>query len=404
MAFSFFRKKQSYTFSLSLNECVSWLETAIQNASWQEDWVIFSSRMQKSRQQLKLSVEELCEEQPTQELSPSTIRSIGLAKKKLASLSEIYASHIIIPTNFKAAYTKVLTLSDEAEEFVTEFNNILYDLVDFFPKRIEFIKAVLKNINVASIRIRSVFEKEHAEQFFIAFTKIEEYYKVKEARNILEQKRFDLLSEKSIWDAKLQKIFEKKEKMKASHSFSQSKKIDEELVIAEKEFDTLTRSLKTSLQPIKESLLKYDKQLGTNLFKDPITIIAQRPKEVVIKSKELVSPSDEKKKKRFESTIKKIQGSWFEEKSKVCQELFKENDILKNRRQQDTSRLFLEEQERFEKSAKEERERIKNELDLVSNDLERMSLSLARQRIRDEFKKIDSNIQSVLPDKEVEDE
>ena len=390
--FSFLKKKNP-PIHLKLNEVDHWLDNYAESKGLDHHFTIFLAEM---RQHAKHALEQLdileSAQLQNKNIPQRAINIMEDHRKNYMKTINTFINNLDIPKEYDQLTAFSESFSESIENLEKRTQKSLYILKEFFEKESMAVAKVIGQMDKSITNLRNIFEKLGKDDLDKAYHALHEYHDVLEKRvhlqAALEEEKQKLKEPK----LKLKKIQSRLEELQSSNNFRFIEEAKAELQSLDEEKNKLIQKIKTAASPFSKALKKYANQekgsildgyvadFAKALKADAELIIADRLVELEKHLDKLDLKPDQAEK--AVKAIKRCSRDWLRKQQEAMQSLEDKVKSIKDRIQKDTTRLLIQEQEKWQSSTQESIKEFERNVEIIENELERLDPRLYVSKLR----------------------
>lgn len=393
-------KKKATPVRLHISKVKNWLVDIQNNLGLAREYVSFRTEMKQHVVRILERLDVLENAELVNPNVPLKARQIIDAQRSryIRTIKE-FIEKISIPDEYSLLHEFSEDFSDKVTELVDNTQKSVFVLKEFYDKETGAVAKCIGNMDKSISSLRRTFEKLGLADVQESYDKIEEYYNVLSKRDALEkklkEKKADLLEPSH----KLEKINMKIAEMQSSHGYRFVQEAEKEIEEKKDELEKKRVNIKNAFSPLARPLRKFAKQsmdekLINNYLKSVDEALEKDESLNIVSVLEKLSEKanslglKDAQAVKVKEACKKLSHAWLEKKRaeirKMCDDLKKIEDRARN----DTTRMLIAEQERWQQSTRELIAEIEKDITIISDEFERLNPKLYLMKVRDAIRKI----------------
>jgi len=391
--FKAFRKKPSTRY-LELQDIDSWLDSYIsrneigtRTGIIKREIISKSTKLKELLESFKLAVPK-----NTSDLPERSIVAININKEKYISFIERFLNKIILPERLDEIKLFIELLSETMDSLEEEIQRHYFSIKDHYPEDVEIISRKLKKLDAIIVSGVSSFENSSIEKIALIKELVKNYYVSEEEIKFLKAELEELNSKRLIEVGKRSKIEDKINVIKMSggyQDFVKTKERLEELNLLEEKIIVDFKSELASLETFFLRVLGKNELMLSSFSKKPLESLLKNGEKLVKKIESSLVKA--KKNKVFIDDLN-ISSKKIHDYQKSLLDFADERKGLNIRLKNNSANLNVREHEGWINSIDDVIRVIEKKMEKVELVLERLSLNLAKQKIRKVLKELDSSI------------
>ncbi|MBD3209602.1 hypothetical protein GF367_04275 [Candidatus Woesearchaeota archaeon] len=397
--FGLFKREQPHV-TLELDEVKDWLKHYQDDVGLEHHFNIFLAEM---RQHVKHTMERLDILESADLKNPNIPQRAkqameGHRKQYIKRIKEFIES-IDIPKDYEKLTPFAEAFSEQVEQLSSDTQKNVYVLKEFLEKEAGSVAKTIGRMDRSIVDLRSTFEKLGKEKVDRAYEQLGKHDRLMERRAqlaaALKQEK-EKLAEPM---AKLEKIKKKVKEYTTSRGYALVQEREEELERLKEALNKDKQAIKRATSALgkamkklfkktkhKEWLEKYLEDFSDALQEDEELIITKILDEIHDKFEEL--ELTDARKDKAKKALKKTSVAWLNTQRKKLLDTKKAISSLEERLGKDTTRLLIDEQQRWQASTQEHVDNIRKNIGLIEEELSRLSPRLSLQKVRDALRRL----------------
>ncbi|PIN80114.1 hypothetical protein COV13_04055 [Candidatus Woesearchaeota archaeon CG10_big_fil_rev_8_21_14_0_10_32_9] len=392
--FNTFRKKPSTRY-IELQDVDSWLdgyisrnEIGTRTGIIKREIISKSTKLKELLESFKLALPK-----NTTGLPERSISAIKINKDKYISYIESFLNKTILPERLDEIKEFIELLSETMTSLEEEIQKHYFSIKEHYPEDIEIISKKLKELDAVISSGVSSFENSPIEKIALVKELVKNYYVSEEEIKFLRAELEALDSKRLIEVEKRSKIEDKVNIIKNSLGYQDFRKTQERLEELVELEERIVSEFKSDLASLDTFFLRI---LGK--AESTLNSFSKKPLETMLKNGEKLAKKIDssfvkaKKNKVFIDDLN-ISSKKIRDYQKTLSDFVDERKGLNIRLKNNSANLNVREHEGWINSINDSINVIEKKMEKVELVLERLSLNLAKQKIRKVLKELDSSVE-----------